>query len=426
MFGVDPRGALIGQTVSDHTVEQIVAEFGRIEPAVYPEIERVALDQTGGAIVIASVGRSYRRPHTYKGRAFRRVGNTTHELSQTEYQELLIDARHAQRRWENEVAEDWAVARLDHSEIARTVDEAVRRGRLEEPGTRNPIEMLRGLGLMADGQLLRAAVVLVARDGELAAEYPQCRIRLARFRGTDKTEFIDNRQSFGNAFDLLLQADRFLRAHLPVAGRVVAGVFERSDDPIYPLIALREALANALCHRDYSIGGGSVGVGIYDDRLEITSSGGLHFGLTADDLYEPHDSKPWNPTIADVFYRRGIIEAWGRGTVKMTELMQQAGLPRPEFEDGGGTLLVRFRPSGYLPPQRVGRNLSERQQNVLRVLAEGRSMALGAIVGKLGLSVEDRSVQSDLQLLRSLGLVDTTGWGRGARWHLRNDDPGNG
>ena len=73
---------------------------------------------------------------------------------------------------------------------------------------------------------------------------------------------------------------------------------------------IREALANAFVHRDYSIGGGSVGVVVYDDRLEIWPAGQLHFGLTPDILFGPHESKPWNPMIASVFYRRGIIETW--------------------------------------------------------------------------------------------------------------------
>jgi ATP-dependent DNA helicase RecG len=76
-------------------------------------------------------------------------------------------------------------------------------------------------------------------------------------------------------------------------------------------------VSNAFCHRDYSIGGGSVALGVYDYRLEITSTGGLHFGLTPEALYLPHQSLPWNPMITRVFYRRGIIEAWGRGTLKM-------------------------------------------------------------------------------------------------------------
>ncbi len=422
IFGVDPAGTIVGQMVSDRTIEQVVGEFTRIEPSISPEIDRIAIDGLNREVIVAAVGRSHRRPHTFKGQAFRRVGNTTTALSREQYHEMLLEAHHANQRWENEPAEPWGVDQMNASEIARTVDEAVRRGRLEEPGTRDPAEMLKGLGLLVDGRLLRAAVVLFARSERLVATYPQCRVRLARFRGADKTEFIDNRQYHGNAFELLLQADRFLRAHLPVAGHVVAGVFERSDDPIYPPVALREALANALCHRDYSIGGGSVGIAIYDDRLEITSSGGLHFGLDVEDLYRPHESLPWNPTIADVFYRRGIIETWGRGTLKMAQLMQQAGLPRPEFEDSPGALLVRFRPSTYLPPQRVGRNLTERQQNLLRILAEGGPMALKRIVDALGPDTEPRSIQGDLQLLRSLDLVDTTGWGRGARWQLRIDE----
>ncbi|HWT94214.1 MAG TPA: ATP-binding protein [Solirubrobacteraceae bacterium] len=322
------------------------------------------------------------------------------------------------------MATGWGVEDLDVSEIARTVDEAVRRGRLGEPGTRDPHEMLRGLSLLVDGELSRAAVALFAHPENLPSRFPQCRVRLARFRGTGKTEFIDNRQVHGNAFAVLTAADQFLRTHLPVSGRIVSGLFERDDDPIYPPVALREALANAVCHRDYSIGGGSVGVAIYDDRLEITSSGELHFGLTVDDLYQPHESLPWNPLIADVFFKRGIIETWGRGTLKMAELTQQAGLPRPEFEEGAGALLVRFRPSGYLPPMRVGRDLTERQQNLLRVIASNDSMRLHEIVEALDAPHERRGIQTDLQFLRSLGLVENYGYGRGASWELRDETNG--
>ena len=79
------------------------------------------------------------------------------------------------------------------------------------------------------------------------------------------------------------------------------GLFERIDDPLYPTEALREALANALCHRDYSIGGGAVSLAIYDDRLEITSTGALPFDLTPAHLLRPHVSR-WNPLIAQAFY----------------------------------------------------------------------------------------------------------------------------
>lgn len=215
---------------------------------------------------------------------------------------------------------------------------------------------------------MRAAVVLFARSERLLPEYPQCRLRLARFRGVDRSEFIDGREFHGNAFDLLDRAQKFLLDHLPVAGRVLPGSFERRDEPLLPPEALREALANAFCHRDYSIGGGSVAVAMYDDRVEVTSSGGLHFALTVDDLFRPHESLPWNPLIARVFYLRGVVEQWGRGIERMVELMAAAGLARPEIEAAGGAVTVRFRPLVYVAPTRVRQDLSAVQRSILEVL----------------------------------------------------------
>jgi ATP-dependent DNA helicase RecG len=166
-------------------------------------------------------------------------------------------------------------------------------------------------------RILNAAVVLFARSDVLLPRYSQCLVRMARFRGISPlADFEDNRQEYGNIFDLLQRGQRFLRDHLPVAGRVVPDLFERVDDPLYPPAALREALANALCHRDYSAGGGSVSLAIFDDRLEIASTGPLPFGQIVEELRRPHPSRPWNPLVAGVLHRRGVIESWGRGTLK--------------------------------------------------------------------------------------------------------------
>ena len=420
LFGVEPDGRIVGQMVSDHTVEELAQEVAQIDPPAFPSIERVDV-AAGRQVLVVTVPQGPSRPYCYRGQGYMRVGNTTVELSGAEYQRMLLERLHAERRWENEPATGWSMADLDANEITRTLEEAIRRGRADDPGTRDPTEVLRGFGLIRDGQLLRAGVVLFGRNDRLEVTMPQCLLRVARFRGIDKTEFIDNRQFFGNAFELLLRAERFLRDSLPIAGRVEPGQFERVDDPLYPPVATREALANAICHRDYSIGGGSVGVAIYDDRLEITSSGTLHFGLTAEALFQPHESLPWNPLIARVFYRRGIIEAWGRGTIKMAELTAGAGLPRPEIEDAGGGVTVRFRPSRYVPPQRVARNVTERQQKVLAFLAERPSgAAVREIVDALGAADAPWTIREDLATLKTLGLAASSGWGRGARWRLED------
>ena len=197
------------------------------------------------------------------------------------------------------------------------------------------------------------------------------------------------------------------------------GVFERIDEPLYPPTALREALANAFCHRDYSIGGGSVSVAIYDDRLEITSSGTLHFGLTAQSLFETHESLPWNPIIANVFYLRGIIESWGMGINKMVELVTMAGLPEPEIKEAAGCVTVTFRPSRYIPPQRVGHNLTERQRIMLSILNNSPD---GLSISEISLQLTDSltiyQIRSDLSTLRSLELIVLEGHGRSARWKI--------
>ena len=205
---------------------------------------------------------------------------------------------------------------------------------------------------------------------------------------------------------------------MPIAGRFEQDRIERIDEPLYPPLATREALANALCHRDYSIGGGSVGIAVYDDRLEITSSGPLHFGLTPGKLFVPHESRPWNPLIARTFYRRGIIEEWGSGTLKMADMASEAGLPVPEIDDDGGAVTVRFRNSHV--PRLIARDVSEyegRREMILVLLngAEG-GLTRREIRARLGPGVSERQVRRALEELRDQGLVVSTNRGPLTRW----------
>ncbi len=420
VFGVEPDNTIIGQQIGENTIERLCQELNRIDPPVLPNVYKEDIGN-GRGLLIVNVSRGQNKPYTYRGEAYRRVGSTNHTLSRDEYNQLLLERLHNERRWENEPAPSgWTIDDLDHEEIFRAVREGIRNGRIAPLAASEPEDMLRGLRLMRDNRLLRAAVVLFMRSNSIEPDYPQCMLRVAKFRGTDRTEFLDNRQFHGNAFYLLQMAEQFLRENLPIAGRIVPGSLQRMDEPLYPPEALREALANAFCHRDYSIGGGSISVAIYDDRLEITSPGTLHFGLTAQALFEPHESLQWNPIIAGVFYRRGIIENWGRGIRKIVELTTQAGLPNPEIEEIPGGVTVRFRPSRYVPPQRVGHNLTERQRLILSLISNAPyGLALREMYPHLEESVTRRQVQHDLDLLRSLNLVVLEGRGSGARWKLK-------
>ena len=417
LFGVTQTGGVVGQQVGERTIEELSAELRQIEPLAFPTIERVPVDGHREVIMV-STSQGTSRPYTFRGIAYRRVGNTTLAMSADEYNRMLFERMHSEQRWENQAAAEWSVDDLDEAEIRRAVAEGVRRGRMDEPPSREPSDLLRGLGVLRDGVLLRAAAVLFGHRERLEVDMPQCLLRVARFRGIDKTRFLDNRQFNGNAFTLLANAERFLRDSLPIAARFEEDRFDRIDEPLYPPLATREALANALCHRDYAVVGGSIGVAIYDDRLEITSAGSLHFGLTPEKLFAPHESRPWNPLIASTFYRRGIIEEWGGGTLKMAELTSAAGLPMPEIEDDGWCVTVRFRHGQFVPQRRRGgTSPEERQEEILALLERAQDgLTRAEIRARFGPTVSERQVRRALEELRNRGLVVSTNRGPLTRW----------
>ena len=421
LFGVTRAGVVAGQQVSEHTIEELSAELQLIDPPAFPTVERVPVD-VDREVIVVSTSQGVSRPYAYRGSGYLRVGNTTLAMSTDVYNRMLFERMHSEQRWENQPAAGWSVDDLDAAEIRLTVAEAVRRGRLGDPVSRDPSELLRGLSLLRNGELLRAAVVLFGSTERLEVEMPQCLLRVARFRGLDRMEFLDNRQFNGNAFALLTNAERFLRDTLPIAGRFEQNRIDRIDEPLYPPLATREALANALCHRDYSIGGGSVGIAIYDDRLEVTSSGSLPFGLTPERLFAPHESRPWNPLIARTFYRRGIIEEWGSGTLKMAAVTGAAGLPMPEIEDDGGVVTVRFRhgielrATAEFGPMTGSANLSLSRRVLALLDRADQGLARREIHARLGSGASERQVRRALEELRDKGLVVSTNRGPLALW----------
>ncbi|MFQ6090171.1 MAG: ATP-binding protein [Candidatus Bipolaricaulia bacterium] len=417
IIGVTPGGKIIGQQISDKTQQDIANMLQKFEPPAPVEIKRLTLPKTDRELIVLQATPSGEaRPFTFDGRPYQRIGTTTSVMPQERYQQLLLDRMHSRQRWETMLATDLDVGDLDQEEILRTARAGISAGRLPESTGTDPIDILDRLGLRVGGKLLNAAIVLFGT--QFLPDYPQCHLRMARFKGIDKTEFLDSRQIHGHAFRLLDEAMLFLQRHLPVAGRIEPGLFERVDEPLFPPAALREALVNAICHRDYTNPGGAVSLAIYDDRLEIWSDGALPFGLTVEDLKQDHPSRPRNPLIADVFYRRGLVERWGRGTQKIVELCVKAGHPEPEFIEQAGAVGVRFLPSGYIAPHRVAHDLTPRQREILQILAGKGSVPLRVIMQELEHPPASATVRDDLYHLKRLGLIDSRGHGRGAVWFL--------
>jgi ATP-dependent DNA helicase RecG len=114
-----------------------------------------------------------------------------------------------------------------------------------------------------------------------------------------------------------------------------------------------------------------------------------------------------------------MIETWGSGTLKMATLMDEAGLTPPEFEERINSVVVRFLPTHYIPPTRVGHDLSLLQREILQVLADRGPCSSGHVHEALKIQAATRTVQENLQLLRDWGLVDSQGKGRAFTWMLK-------
>jgi len=255
------------------------------------------------------------------------------------------------------------------------------------------------LKLRRDGRILQAAVVLFGK--EFLPDYPQCELRMARFRGTDKTEFLDQRHVRGPAFKLLEEAQLFCQRHFPLPGKIVPGKLQRVDTPLIPPDAMREILVNALIHRDYSIAGGAISLAIFDDRVEVWSAGTFPTGITPEKLSKSHQSVQRNPLIADVFYKTGLIEKWGRGTNRVIEMCVEAGIAPPKFEEITGAAVVTFKVNVRGPQQTadqvVGRPGTDAVPSLSQVAPEVAPEVM-RLLSVLKGAMDRRSLQKALKL----------------------------
>ena len=386
LFGVSDSGQIVWQHCSDGSRRELAEALRRIEPSAQATIDEVQVPPGQGM-----------RPFFHDGRAFQRIASSTGRMPQPVLEGLLLERSHPTQRWETQKALGITAADLDQEELLRTLRVGVQAGRLPESALSDPAGALERLQLLCEGAITLAAQVLF---GQGVAVLPQCQLRLARFRGTDKREFLDQRQLNGQAFQLLEEAILFCQRHLSTAARIPSNRLEREEQLAIPLPALREALVNALCHRDYSQQGAAISLAIFDDRLEIWSEGGLPFGLEPDALKREHASRPRNLLIADVFFRRGLIERWGRGTQVIVEECQRAGCTEPSYRVSGGCFVVTFPLQAESRPESGPESgpESELAHGVLLALEQG-PLGKSAIADVLG----HRSISASLnRTIRSL------------------------
>lgn len=346
VFGVSNKGKIIGQEIGDKTTREIGEAIKKFDPAVDLQPIYVPVDNSDKyVIVFRTDGLETDKPYMWDGKPYRRHDSVTSVMPREKFIRLHEQQHGLKYKWENNVNLDLTIDDLDEQLVHNVIQSAVRRGRLSNIALNDDISTaLRRLDLIKDGHICNSAAVLF---GKKFTDYPQCRLRLARFRGTTKQDFIDNQQQVGNIFQLIDAAMSFFFKHLNLSGTTHHRIV-REDELEIPYDALRESVVNAYCHMNWGHEIATVGIAIYDDRIEIENAGRFPARISPDVLmleeveHRENTSLPPNPVIANVMYLGGLIEHWGRGLSMMAKECERVGLPVPDFYGDGYIVKIIF------------------------------------------------------------------------------------
>lgn len=304
----------------------------------------------------------YSVPISLRGRYYYRSGSTKQELTGASLNEFLL--KKSGKTWDDVVEPRASFADIDEAIVAKFLLMAREKGRLPEVGGLTTEQIFDKLRLIENGQLKRAAIILFGRDpGKF---YPSIYVKIGRFR-KDDTDLVFQETEEGNLIYLHQAILQQINHKFIIKNITFEGMY-RNETPEYPIEALREVILNALVHRNYM--GAPTQIRVYDDKITFWNEGKLPSDLTVELLKRPHSSRPRHLIIADVCFKGGLIDAWGRGTIKIIESCKQAGLPEPEIIEENGGILVKLFKNNHTAKHLTKLGLNERQLKAVEFVKE--------------------------------------------------------
>lgn len=385
-----------------------------IYPPLTPEIEITSLE--GRSLLIIRVP-YWRGPFYFKAEGkergvYIRLGSTNRAADQAFLAELERIA---------------AKVSYDQLPCPEVDDSGLDWSRLEEAfdkmGKNVDIELLETLNILVpySGRLVcsNGGVILFGKEDCRRRLFSNTEMRCARFQGEEKVEFIDRYDFSGTILEAVFEVPKFIKRNSRLAASIEK--IKREDIPEYSPIIIREILANALVHADYSIKGMNPRVMIFSNRLEIESPGMLPFGYTLTDFYAGV-SHIRNKVIARVFRELGIIEEWGTGFRRIQEVCQGSLYPLPRWEEYGNILKVVLEPHDRTLVKKERQNalgssdLSMRQKVILSLLKEKEILTVKEIQKQLKTSSSERTIRNDLNALKKIGVIRMVGRGPSSQW----------
>lgn len=409
LIGVKDSGEICGIQIGKKTLEDMANRIVEAtDPRIQPSLSIVQYGKKSLIVILVTEGTGV--PISVRGRYFRRSGRTNQRMSHEEIMQRMISS--VGLSWDASIEPSTTLEDLDSECIDRFILAVNKIGRRPVPKQASNYEFLRKMELIRDGAPTRAALLLFGKNP--GSYFPSAFLKIGRFRSL--TLIVDDREVHGTLFDQLDEATSWFRERLETAF-VISGKPEREVRWEYPLSAIREAVTNVLCHRDYSSHAHSQ-IRLYDDRLEIWNAGGLPPSLTPDLLLREHDSIPRNRKIADAFFFAGLIERWGSGTLRMAVELEAAGMPLPTFSSESGRFRLTFHREILSEERLRNMGLSERQLLAVSYVKEHETISNTEYQTVTGVSKRTATRELSELKLKDI-LVSEGGGGRGTVYRIK-------
>lgn len=399
-----------GKTVGVADAKKLLEDIPNKVRDVLGILVDVNLHETVKGDYLEIIVEPYPNAVNYKGQYHYRSGSTKQEMKGAMLDKFLLQKKGV--RWDGAAVPRVSVDDLKKETFVFFRQRGFKNKRLSEDSLTDSDEhLLENLKLIENGYLKRAAILLFHPDPEkfVTGAY----VKIGYFEREADLIFQD--EVHGNLFEQVektidLLFTKYIKALISYDG------IHRNETYEYPKEAIREALLNAIAHKDYS-GSTPIQIRVYPDKLMIWNEGHLPENWTVSNLLKSHSSRPYNPDIANAFFRSGYVESWGRGISKMTELCVVEGLPEPSYLVEGSDFWVEFKKDIYHKEMLTGFGLNDRQLDALLHFKSQGEILSADYVRRFGIS--ERTARYDLVELVEKGLLNKNGDRKSAKYVFR-------
>ncbi|KFN40858.1 MAG: transcriptional regulator [Sulfuricurvum sp. MLSB] len=408
-IGVDDVGEIVGIDNAKKLLEDIPNKVRDLLGIIVD----VQMDEAQGRQYLSIATEPYPYPVSYKGQYHYRTGSTKQELKGAALDRFLLEKQG--KRWDGVPIPYIKRTDLDPSAIETFRQRAAKKERLDVDILNETDEELIDKLHLIDGEYLkRASVLLFAKDAEryITGAY----IKIGYFKTDSDLRFHD--EIHGNLFDQIEKTIDLLYTKYLKADITYEGIQRIETFPVSKL-ALREALINAVAHKDYG-SGTPIQISVYDDKLMIWNAGDLPQGWSVETLKQKHPSKPFNPDIAHIFFLAGLIESWGRGIDKIISESVAYNRVEPTLRyDNGLWISFGFIPAADEAVETRGKTRGKTRENILETMRKTPSVTMEELAEAAGIST--KGIEWQIQKLKSEGIIRRIGSAKGGHWEVTGE-----